>query len=66
MKISPKGHRLNPDDETIREIITDIRAPTEGGISGVKALQGLTTRQPVSDGDHQDRKKCPGVGIAAL
>ena len=31
MKTPPKRIQLNPDDETIRDIITDIRTSAEGG-----------------------------------
>ncbi len=30
-KTPPKGNRFNPDDETIRETITDIKASIEDG-----------------------------------
>jgi len=38
----PKGNRLNPDDETIGDIITYIRAPTEGGDATLKHYKALT------------------------
>lgn len=41
VKTPPKGNRLNPGDETIREIITDIRAPTEGGNAALKHYKAL-------------------------
>lgn len=41
MKVLPKGNRLNPDEETIREIITDIGAPAEGGNATLKHYKAL-------------------------
>ena len=32
---------MNPDDETIRKIITDIRAPIEGGNGTLKYYKAL-------------------------
>lgn len=41
MTSRPKGNRLNPDDETIGDIITDIKAPTEGGNAALKHYKAL-------------------------
>lgn len=50
LKILPKGNCLNPDDETIRETITDI--PHQRRKCGLISLQVLKRLQFVSDGDH--------------
>lgn len=41
IKTPPKDNRLNPDDETIGEIITGIRAPTEDGNAALKHYTAL-------------------------
>lgn len=41
IKTPPKGDHLHPNDETIGEIITGIRAPTEGGNAMLKHYRAL-------------------------
>jgi len=41
VKTPPRGNRLNPDDETIRDIIADIRTPAEGGNATLKHYKAL-------------------------
>jgi hypothetical protein len=41
VKTPPKGKRLNLDDETIMDVIADIRAPAEGSSAGLKHCKML-------------------------
>ena len=63
MTSRPKGNRLYPDDETIGDIITDIKAPTEGGNAALKHYKAL---KHVIDDTYEDKLELHDVDIAAL
>lgn len=63
MKTPSKGNWLNPDYETIGDIITDISAPTEGGNAALKHYKAL---RYVIDGTYEDHLERHDADIAAL